>query len=93
MRAAVVAIFVVSFLPATALAEPEEAEELTDDAAPIVIYQQVSTVEFDGLNVKAGLVGPSVGLVDGRPPSHFDSLVLLRKNWDRELVESLTEAW
>jgi hypothetical protein len=88
MRAAFASVCLASLLPVAALAEPDEA--LTDEAAPVV-YQKVSNVEFDTVNVGAGLVKPGITLSGERKPGQHDSLVLLRENWDAELVESVDQ--
>lgn len=92
---ALLALF--ALLPATALAQAEEARpgELLSNAAldeiPIE-YQKETHVDFGVMELSATVEGPSMGLVDGIPaPPPREPMIRVRVSFDDMMTESAAQ--
>jgi hypothetical protein len=75
-------------LIAVARAEPAEVAEPVPEGRPIV-YKLREEIEFDGVELEATVVKPSITLTTGTPPVRFHPLIELRKDWLDEMRASI----
>jgi hypothetical protein len=69
----------------------QETDTLTDTAAPRVIYQTVSVVDFEERHVEASADGPSMKFVAEFDHGPHAPLMRIRVSWDDELGRSVDE--
>jgi len=62
-----------------------------DDGEKKVVYKQVSTIDFEDLEIEGILIKPQSALVLERKKASFNPLIKLRTDWNDEIEKNLDE--
>ena len=63
----------------------------SDDEETKVVYRQVSTIDFEDLEIEGTLIKPQSALVLERKKASFNPLINLRTDWNDEIEKNLDE--
>lgn len=97
MRIAGWALAAVLLVPAAAGGAESEDQDRSEPGEHVireedrVVVKKTTNVDFNDVELEGELINPEGGYVRSRPQSHFESLIKMRKDFNKELEESVDE--
>ena len=62
-----------------------------DTDKPTVTYQKETTIDFEGVDIEGNLVKPTGALLLERKKAHFNPLITLRSDFNKEMNGSVND--
>ena len=62
-----------------------------DTGKPEVTYKKETTIDFEGVDIEGTLVKPQGALLLERKKAHFNPLITLRNNFNKEMNSSVND--
>ncbi|WP_373045784.1 hypothetical protein [Vulgatibacter sp.] len=91
MRWAILLAAAAALLPAAAVAAEDEAEETVIREDDKVVYEKNTRVNFNDGQVDGELIRPEGDVVRAQRKARFQSMIQQRRDFNKELRESIDE--